>query len=284
MPLNDNAVITAAVGHVFHAEPGTPPPTAAALKTINLTNPGSWAGSAGWASTGHTSEGDLPEWGFEGGDTEVRGTWQKKKLREITTEDLVDYLTMVLQQFDEETLSLYYGENASNTPGEFGVGVGTPTPRERAVLVVIVDRDVRIGFYVYKASARRDDSIQLPDDDFVGFPIRFTFLEHEEEPLLFKWINEDLFNTDEEPVVYTLSLGGATSGNYVLNVGPNPTSSIAYNANAAAIKSAIAAVDDGIPATAFEVTPAGGGFEITGPRGITVESDSTAGGTGVTVS
>jgi hypothetical protein len=36
-----------------------------------------------WRSIGHTSRGDLPELGYDGGDTEVRGTWQNESLREV---------------------------------------------------------------------------------------------------------------------------------------------------------------------------------------------------------
>ncbi|AEK07388.1 major tail protein [Mycobacterium phage Rockstar] len=192
MALNDNAVLTAAVGYVYTAPVGTAAPTASALDTINLADTSTWgAGLTVWDSVGHTSRGDMPEFGFDGGDTEVRGTWQKKKLKEVTTEDPVDYLLIYLHQFDEDALALYYGPNASSTPGEFAVS-GSADPTEKAFFVVIEDGDVRIGFHAAKASVRRDDAIQLPVDEFASLPVRATFLNHNSEPL-FKWINEDLF-------------------------------------------------------------------------------------------
>ncbi|AZS08227.1 major tail protein [Mycobacterium phage IronMan] len=196
MAENDDAVLTAAVGYVFTAEPGTKAPTPAELKTINLKDPSTWTGATGWTSVGHTSRGTLPEFGFEGGESEVKGSWQKKKLREVTPEDPIDYLTVVLHQFDEDSLGLYYGPNASDTPGIFGVKTGQVN--EKAVFVVIEDGDLRLGHRAAKSSVKRDDAIELPIDDLAALPVRFTYLDHEDE-LPFEWINEDLFNVPEIP-------------------------------------------------------------------------------------
>ncbi|ASZ72814.1 major tail protein [Mycobacterium phage Drake55] len=192
MAENDDAVLTAAVGYVFTAPVGQEAPTPAQLKTIDLTKPSTWGtGLTAWESAGHTSRGTLPEFGFEGGESEVKGSWQKKKLREISTEDPIDYVTILLHQFDEGSLGLYYGPNASSTPGVFGVKTGQTN--ERAVLVVIEDGDMRLANHAHKAGVRRDDAIELPIDDLAALPVRFTYLDHEDE-LPFSWINEDLFN------------------------------------------------------------------------------------------
>lgn len=191
MAENDDAVLTAAVGYVYVGPVGTAAPTPAALKTLNLSTPSSWT-ATGWSSVGHTSRGTLPEFGFEGGDSEVKGSWQRKKLREVQTEDPIDYLTVVLHQFDEQALGLYYGENASSTEGIFGYS-GSGGENEKAGFLVIEDGDLRLGFHFHKSGVKRDDAIELPIDDFASLPVRFTFLNHNSE-LLFSWINEDLFN------------------------------------------------------------------------------------------
>lgn len=161
---------------------GTAPAVAVELK----------AAPNGWENTGHTSRGDMPDFGFEGGDAEIRGTWQNARLREVVTEAVADYLTLFLHQFDTDTFELYYGANASAEKGIFGVS-GDASVNEHAFLVVIVDGPNRIGFYVPKASVRRDDSIQMPVDDFTAFPIRATFLKLGTRNL-FEWISEDLFD------------------------------------------------------------------------------------------
>jgi hypothetical protein len=197
MAENDDAVLTAAVGYVYVAPAGTAAPTPAQLKTIDLKQATAWpTGLTAWTSVGHTSRGTLPEFGFEGGDSEVKGSWQKKKLREINPDDPIDFLTIVLHQFDEDALSLYYGPNASTTPGVFGVD--TSQVNEKAVFVVIEDGDLRLGHHAHKSSVKRDDAIDLPIDDLAALPVRFTYLDYESE-LPFSWINEDLFNVPVTP-------------------------------------------------------------------------------------
>lgn len=215
MAQNDNAVVTAAVGYVFIAEPGTARPTPAELAALDLdalvdgkaatttVDAGDGSGTtktvkaggslpAAWTNIGHTSRGDLPEFGFDGGDTEVRGTWQNESLREVETKPIGDFLKMALHQFDTETFELYYGKNASKDAGVFGVAGGNSKSVEKALLIVIVDGDVRIGFYSPKASVRRDDSISLKTDEFAALPVRATFLKDGTKNK-FEWINEDLF-------------------------------------------------------------------------------------------
>ncbi|UJD20863.1 major tail protein [Mycobacterium phage Zimmer] len=195
MAENDEAVLTAAVGYIYVADPGTKPPTPTELKTIDLTQATAWpVGLTAWKSVGHTSRGTLPEFGFDGGDSEVKGSWQKKKLREIQKDDPIDHLTVVLHQFDEESLSLYYGDNASVEAGVFGYS-GSGAANEKAGLVIIEDGDLRLGHHFHKAGVKRDDSIDLPIDDLAALPVKFTYLNHNAE-LLFTWINEDLFNVD----------------------------------------------------------------------------------------
>ena len=146
----------------------------------------------GWATVGHTARDDLPEWGFDGGDTEVRGTWQVENLREVVTKPISDYLTIFLQQFDMQSFELYYGQDAAKQSGVFGVKGGTPAPVERALLIIIVDGETKIAFYAPKASIKRDDSISLATDEFASLPIRATFLKYGSSNI-FEWINEDLF-------------------------------------------------------------------------------------------
>lgn len=146
----------------------------------------------GWQNIGHTSRDDMPEFGFEGGDFEVRGSWQNESLREVVTEALADYLILHLHQFDKTTLELYFGVDADAEAGVFSVDHGTPVPVEKAFLVIITDGETNIGFYAAKASVRRDDAINMPVDEFTSFPVRATFLKHGNQKK-FSWINEELF-------------------------------------------------------------------------------------------
>lgn len=144
------------------------------------------AAPAGWEPIGHTGNEDLPEFGYEGGDTETKGSWQKKILKEVTTDTPVDYVTLKALQFDEPTLEMYYGKNASKTPGVFGVENAGAGGIEKAILIVMVDGSFKIAFSAAKTSVRRDESISLATDDFSTLPLRSTFVKHPGR-LLFEW-------------------------------------------------------------------------------------------------
>ena len=140
----------------------------------------------GWEPIGHTGQDDLPEFGYDGGDTETKGSWQKKTLKEIVSEAPVDYVTVKALQFDEKTMELYYGKNASKTKGVFAIDDAGQSGVERAVMIVIVDGPFKIAFTAAKASVRRDESISLSTEDFSVLPIRATFVKHPGRHL-FEW-------------------------------------------------------------------------------------------------
>lgn len=191
MSLNDNAAFVAAKGYVFIHDPATvTKPTPADITAFTEAE----GLGPTWTDLGHTSREDLPEFGFEGGEVEARGTWRSAVLREVVTEQAADYVIVRLHQFDEEGLSLYYGvENNSETPGEFEVLDAASATTERALCIVMVDGDQKIGFYAAKASIRRDDAIEMAVDEFSILPIRATFLKPQTGGM-FSWINEDIIN------------------------------------------------------------------------------------------
>lgn len=141
----------------------------------------------GWEPIGHTDEEELPEFGYEGGETEAKGSWQKKNLKEVSTENPVDYVTVKALQFDPATLELYYGKNDSNIEGVFGVNGSAKGGVEKAILIVMVDGLFKIGFSAAKSSVRRDESITLATDAFSTLPLRSTFIKHPGRHL-FEWI------------------------------------------------------------------------------------------------
>lgn len=141
----------------------------------------------GWEPIGHTAEEELPEFGFEGGESENRGTWQKKNLRSVSSEAPVDYVTIRAQQFDLPTLELYYGKNASKVANVFGVDDPSAAGIDKAILIVLVDGLFKIAFSAAKATVGRDESISLSSDDFATMPLRGTFVKHPGRHL-FEWI------------------------------------------------------------------------------------------------
>lgn len=144
--------------------------------------------SSGWVSIGHTSRGDLPEFGYEGGDHEVKGTWQNEALREIVTKPIQDSVSLQLHQFDQTTFELYFGTDSSSVAGVFGVANGNVAPVEKAFLILVVDGTNKVGFYAPRSSVRRDKSIDLKVDDLAALPIKATFLKYGNANK-FEWIN-----------------------------------------------------------------------------------------------
>ncbi|WP_439377826.1 hypothetical protein [Amycolatopsis lexingtonensis] len=190
MALNNEAVLTAAKGYILTGTVGAAEPTPADIKNFSLT-----ALPTGFTILGHTSRDDLPEFGFDGGDTETKGTWQNEALKEVVTDPAVEFVTFNLLQFDEEGLSLYYGR-ANEAAAVNGVyrASGTVKPNERALLIVIVDGAHKVGFYANKTSIKRDDSISLAVDDFGALPLRATILTPATGDSPFSWIDEDVIN------------------------------------------------------------------------------------------
>jgi len=213
MALNDSAVITPAVGYIYIAPYGTVAPTPAELDALDdfgldqtaadtpadgadagtgkATKKSKAALPAAWVNIGHTSRGDLPEWAYKGGDTEIRGTWQNESLREVETKPLADHVKFKLHQFDPDSLELYYGSNKSTTSGVFGVAGGATIAVEKALLIIIVDGEDKIGFHAHKASIKRDEAIKMKTDEFAFLPVMATFLNHQGE-LKYSWIQKDL--------------------------------------------------------------------------------------------
>lgn len=144
--------------------------------------------SSGWVSIGHTSRGDLPEFGYDGGDPEVKGTWSNESLREIITKPIQDSVSLKLHQFDQATFELYFGTDSSAVAGVFGVANGNVPPVEKAFLILVVDGTGRVGFYAPRASCRRDKAIDMKVDDLAALPIKATFLKYGSANK-FEWIS-----------------------------------------------------------------------------------------------
>ena len=85
-------------------------------------------------------------------------------------------------------------------------------------------------------------------------------------------------------LTYTLDFAGATGGTATVSVnGLGPSATIAYNASAATVKSAIVGIDDGITADDVEVTGSAGVYTVTVPGNLTVDGSSLTGGGTATV-
>ncbi|GAB7185930.1 phage tail fiber protein [Kitasatospora sp. Ki12] len=167
MALSDASVIVPAGGYIFTAAPDEPKPTA----ITDPLNPG-----AKWVNVGHTSLDDLPEFGRDGDDPEVKGSWQNAKLR-ATNPSVTYSVTLKSIQADAETYKLYFGAGAEavQADGSFRIPAN-PVPQTRALLIVLVDGKRFLPLWHPRVSLLGSDAVGLSNDDFVAFPIKGTFL------------------------------------------------------------------------------------------------------------
>lgn len=193
MALNDNANVVAATGFLFFGDVGIQVP--ANWEDANLAaNPSELVGME---NVGHTSLEDLPEFGSDGGDSETLGSWQRKVLRQQQTEASTDYLTFQPYQFDRNVLEMYWGIGET-TAGRFDIVEVGARKLEKSFLVVIVDGAVRVAFFAPRVSFSREDSLSLSTENFAQWPIRATFLQYQDQPLL-SFLGDEIQPADTEP-------------------------------------------------------------------------------------
>lgn len=185
MAFTPASVVTPGTGFIFVADPGTVIPTAAEIAAYvpggELTT-----ASGDWESFGHTSRDELPSFGFDGGDTEVQGTWQNVSFREVVTEAPADYVTFNALQFDDQVLSAYFGQEIDAVSGVVSVPDAPTTTLSRALLIIIVDGPRRPYFHAHETSLRREDAVDLEVDAFAAWPLRATFIKNGVNPI-YSW-------------------------------------------------------------------------------------------------
>lgn len=159
MSLNNDATLVVGAGNFFTA------PVATALPADLM------APEVAWVNAGHTSLEDIFSITSDGGDATTIGTLQNKALR-TSYASRTETFNFTLQQFDVDSLKLYYGANATvGAGGEVQVPVN-PTPTVSAFLAVFVDGENVFAFYAPKAEIFRADDLALSDtESLAGLPL-----------------------------------------------------------------------------------------------------------------
>lgn len=159
MAVIDNATFIASGGNYFTAPVDTPLPA-------DLLAPG-----VTWENVGHTSLEDIFSIASDGGEATVIGTLQNKSLRTAYS-SRTETMTFTLQQFDVNSLKLYYGSNATVGPGGEVQVPSNPTPTIKAFLAVFTDGESKFAFYAPKAEIFRADDMAISDtESLAGLPI-----------------------------------------------------------------------------------------------------------------
>lgn len=228
MAVNDSQVFIPGSGSLYVAPVGTAVPA-------SLTAP-----AAPWDNLGHSSIEDGLTLGREGGDSETLGTWQNPALR--TRHDPTSwFITMILHQLANNTLSFFFGGGNALTAGKFGVPL-VPVPQERALFIRIIDGSNEAPLYCPRVSLLADDDIELDVEKFIGFPIRASVLGITGSNLM-EFYGGGLGGLVSE--VQSIAITGTpTGGTYTLTFQGQTTAAIPYNATAAQVASALQALSN----------------------------------------
>jgi len=239
MALDDAAVIIPGTGFVYTAPAGTSAP-------VDLVNPG-----APWEDLGHTSIEDGLTITKDGGDSNILGTWRNPALRD--RRDPVTFaITIHLLQLTNETLAYYFGGGDVSVEGVFGVNLITQ-PQERAMFIRIVDGDVSAPLYLPRVSLASDDDVEVDVENFLAFPVRATVLGVTGSNLM-EWYGAGLGMRTNE--VQSVAITGTpTGGTFTLTYDGQTTATIAFNAAASAVQTALEALSNIAPG---DVTCGGG--------------------------
>lgn len=164
MAQTDSAVYLPGTGHIYIAPNGTAAP-------VDPTAPAS-----PWETLGHTSREEGLTITREGGDSEIKGTWQNAALRE-RRDPTTFAVTMQLHQIDNTVLELYFGDADISVANKFGVPEGGSQTVEKALFVRVVDGANEVGLYVPKVSIGADDDVEVDVENFLAFPVRASVLQ-----------------------------------------------------------------------------------------------------------
>ncbi|HEY9417883.1 MAG TPA: hypothetical protein VIQ30_24250 [Pseudonocardia sp.] len=239
MALRDELAVIPGTGYAYIAPVGTPKPT-------SLTDPDS-----PWENLGHSSLDDGLTLSRDGGDSNILGTWQNPALRNRL--DPISYALVInLIQWDNNTFQLYFGGGDISVAGVFGVPLN-PVSVEKALFVRIVDGANEFPFYVPKVSLSSDDDMEIDPENFMQWPVRATILGVTGSNLMEFYGSHLGLGVNE---VQTVTITGTpTGGSFTLTFAGQTTGAIAWNATAAAVKTALVALSN---ITAGDVDVTGG--------------------------
>lgn len=163
----DSATLKIGIGNYWLAPVGTAVPE-------DLLEPG-----VGWENLGHTSLEDILANESEGGEATVLGTLQNPSLR-TTYSARTETFGINLQQWDEASLRLYFGSNATSdvANGMLQVPI-VPAPTAKAFLAVFEDGANAFGLYAPKVEIMRADNFELSDtESLASLPLSIRPMLH----------------------------------------------------------------------------------------------------------
>jgi len=174
MAIKDDATLVIGSGNYFLAPVGTAYPVD--FDAIGVA----------WDNIGHTSIEDIMGFESDGGEATVLGTLQNPSLR-TSYSKRTESFTLTLQQFDEDSLKLYFGSNSEMDASDWLAVPGSPAPTQTAFLAVYVDGDNTFAIWAPKAEVLRGDDMSFADtESLAGLPIKVTPVQYQTNTFPYK--------------------------------------------------------------------------------------------------
>jgi hypothetical protein len=197
-------------------------------------------GASGFVEIGHTSRESPMQVSRNGGEATTKGSWQDANMRSDVSPPTYA-IAFNLLQYDTASQKLYYGANAAVVSGRVQVPK-IPVPTEKALFIRIVD-GARAQYRHYKrVSIVGADSEEFDIEQLASLPIAATILGDEADDYLGEIsVPAPMGANEVQQVAIT---GTPTGGNFTLTFDGQTTANIAYNAAAAAVQTALAALSN----------------------------------------
>lgn len=259
-------------------------PSGIALPTNAYTpRPGGLIRLGGVSDEGYTYQSER--------SVEKKKDWNGDKVRSIQT-DKDDTLELTFIEFlNPAVMALAYGEanvtvEAATT--EHGTHIAVRDVSEvldhGAYLIDTFDGKVKRRRCVADAQPSKIDPIVEKPGDWSVYKITFDLFPDSQGATNHSYTE---LNDKLTSLGYTLGLGGATGGTFDATFSGDTVTGIPHDVTAAALKTALASLDDGYKSSDWTVTgSAGGPFTIAVPAGggaLTVDGSNLTGGTGISL-
>lgn len=165
MTLKDTATFIPGQGHFYLAPADTARPDIEDLLTGAPASP--------WVEIGHTSLEDIFSFTSEGGEATMVGTLQNSQLRQTLSPRTTTW-ALTLQQFDADSLKLFFGSNAVLDEGWVEVQ-DRAVATTKAFLAVFADGDNILPIYASKAEISQGEDLAFGDtESLAGLPLSVT--------------------------------------------------------------------------------------------------------------
>lgn len=182
--LLDTSVVQPKRGHFLWRPVTTTAPVMPTVEEIEAFATDTSDLPAGFENYGHTSLDEAFAPNSDGGETEVKGSWQNPALMEVTTSEAVDYFVVKSMQIGDAEVQKDF--NGGGTTGDgYYEAPALRIPRQKEIVVVFLNTIGQpMANWYPLTSVRAEGPMEVASDDFIYLPLRFTRLQRTGAPVM----------------------------------------------------------------------------------------------------